>query len=197
MTGWLLAHSHSGADLTIGGHSRTQLQQLLHTLRSDTMVASMQKLCRWSRAPAPEGSSCLLRFASQQIVSIHLSALLPAFTAPKSRCNTPDVPHGAHLLYASYACFHIWPSQRCKQTGFLMRSWAEQMHWKFAQLTLHTWSWAEAQAPLTALGREPAPHGTGVQPQLPGKPGSSRALRRLAKLPPHRLCRASWSHPGQ
>lgn len=67
-------------------------------------------------------SRSLLPFASQQIISIHLSLLLPAFTAPKSSCNTPDMPRGTHLAHARYTHFHVWLSQRCKQTGFLMRS---------------------------------------------------------------------------
>lgn len=102
---------------------------------------------RWSSAPDPEGSLCPLRFASQQIISIHLSLLLPASPAPKSGCNTPAVPRGAHLAHARYARFHVWPSQRYKQRGFLMRSRAELMRCMFAQLALHTWSWDEAQAP--------------------------------------------------
>lgn len=76
MTGWLLAHSHSGSDLTVGGHSRTQLQQFLCALPDDTKVANAQKLRRWSGAPAPEDLSRLLHFASQQMISIHLSSLL-------------------------------------------------------------------------------------------------------------------------
>jgi len=92
MTAWLSAHSHSGFDLTVGGHTRTQMLQFLCALPGDTVVATTWKRWRWSRAPAPEGSSCLLRFASQQIISIHLLSLFPAFTAPKSSVTHQTCP---------------------------------------------------------------------------------------------------------
>lgn len=130
MTGWLVAHSHSGSDLTVGGDSRTQLQQFLCAVPGDTMVANAQKLRRWSRTPAPEDLSRLLQFASQQIISIHLLPLL--LLHPKSGVIPQTCPVEPIVHIPGIPTF----------TGanrFLMRPWAELMQWMFAQLLLCTY----------------------------------------------------------